>query len=131
MSGDAELDAMIARIRKLPQLGRMAAPEVARAVEAEAERTIAAGTTPDGTPWAPKKSGEGQPLANAAKALGVVALGSTIFMKLNGPEARHHLGRVKGGTARQIIPTKDIPPPMAAAIREVLTRKFVEVMSND
>ncbi len=121
--GFAELDAMIARIRKLPELAKSAAPDVARAVEAELHRTIAAGTTPDGKPWAPKQDG-GKPLGGAAEALTVVAVGSTVLVHLRGPEARHHLGWAKGGTARPIIPVKDIPPAMVTAIKAVLAKHF-------
>jgi hypothetical protein len=122
-SGLAELDAMIARIHKLPELAKNAAPDVARAVELELRRTIGAGTTPDGKPWPAKQSG-GKPLLNAAETLAVVAVGSTVVVRLRGPEARHHLGWAKGGIVRQVIPVKDVPPAMAAAIKVVLAKHF-------
>lgn len=125
-AGLDKLDEMIARINALPGLAQRAAPDVAFAVEAELERTIGAGTTPDGEPWAPTKEGA-RPLAGAAKALGVAAVGTTIVVRLTGPEARHHLGRARGGVVRQIIPTDKIPAPMATAIGDVLTRHFGEV----
>jgi streptogramin lyase len=131
MNGDAELDAMIARINRIPDLGKIAAPDVARAIEQDLQRTVAAGTTPDGQAWAAKKKGSGQPLANATKALHVAAIGTLIYVRLTGAEALHHLGRVTGKVKRQIIPTGAIPPAMGNAIRTVLARKFSEVMSND
>lgn len=130
MSGLDQLDAMIASIRKIPELGRTAAPDVARVVRAELERTIAAGTTPNGEQWKPTKEGA-RPLQNAANALHVAAVGSTVYVLLTGPEARHHLGRARGGIAREILPTsRKLPPPMAAAINDELTKHFRAAVSN-
>jgi hypothetical protein len=126
MSDLDQLDAMIATINKLPELGQRAAGDVALAVEAELHRTIAAGTTPDGKPWQLTKDGA-RPLTGAAKALAVVPVGTTIYVRLTGPEARHHLGRGRGGVVRQVIPTKQIPAAMASAIRAEVTRHFNEV----
>lgn len=122
--GLAQLDAHIARIRALPKaLAYGAAPEVARAVEIELQRTIAAGTTPDGEPWTPTKTGE-KPLTHAAGALAVVAVGTRVFVRLRGPEALHHKGWARSGKVRKIIPTDSIPQPMAAAITKVLAQRF-------
>jgi hypothetical protein len=121
-----QLDAMIATIGKLPELGKRAAGDVALAIETELQRTIAAGTTPDGKPWQPTKDG-GRPLTGAAQALAVVPVGTTIYVRLTGPEARHHLGRGRGGVVREVIPTHTIPAPMASAIRAELVRHFGEV----
>jgi hypothetical protein len=125
--GFAELDAQIARLRSLPHLARDSAPAVARAVEAEIVRQIGRGVGPDGKAWAPTEDGN-RPLQNAAKALTVRALGTTIICRLDGPEARHHLGFVRGGKVRQILPTGKIPDPMTRAIRSVVERKFLEHM---
>src|SRR3954471_14793920 len=122
----SDLDAMIATINKLPELGKRSAGDVALAVEAELRRTIASGTTPDGRPWQPTKDGA-RPLAGAANALAVVPVGTTIYVRLTGPEARHHLGRGRGGIVREVIPTKTIPAAMASAIRAELVRHFGEV----
>lgn len=125
----SDLDAMIATIRKLPELGKQAAPDLALAIENELQRTIAAGTTPDGEPWKLTKDGD-KPLTHAAKAMTVVAVGSTIFVRLTGPEARHHLGRGRGGVVRQVIPTDHIPAKMADAMRSVLARHFTAATSE-
>lgn len=127
--GFVRLDAHIARIRALPELARKAAPDVALAVEAELERTIAAGTSADGVPWKPRKAG-GKPLAGAAAALAVVAVGSSVIVTLRGPEARHHKGWAKGGIRRPVIPVKDIPPAMAAAIKDVIAKRFEKEMTS-
>src|SRR5262245_33325304 len=118
-NGMAQLDAMIATVAKLPELARTAAPDVADAVRSELERTIAAGTTPDGKPWDRTEDGQ-QPLQHAAKALRVVAVGTTIYVRLTGPEARHHLGRARGGKVRQVIPVGKIPERMGDSVRNAL-----------
>ncbi len=124
----AELDDMIARVRRLPELGTRAAPDVARVLEAELHRSIAAGESPEGKPWQLTKDGR-VPLTGAAKALGVAAVGATIYVRLTGPEARHHLGRARGGIERQVIPT-ELSPRMAAEVQEVLARHFAEIASG-
>jgi hypothetical protein len=127
-AGLAALDAQIARLRGLAGFGRQAAPAVAPVVRAELERTIAAGQTAYGEPWEAKADG-GAPLAGAAAALAVVPSGSTVVIQVRGPEARHHRGWVKGGRTRAIIPTKEIPPAMAEAIKRVLVERFEQVMA--
>lgn len=129
MNDLAQLDAMIATISKLPEVTKRAANDVAIAIEAELQRTIAAGTTPDGEPWQRTKDGA-QPLTGAAKALTVVAVGTTIYLRLVGPEARHHLGRGRGGISREVIPTKRIPATMASAMRAELAKHFAEVTTG-
>jgi hypothetical protein len=124
-----DLDDIIARVRRMPELAKRAAPDVARAVEDELARTIAAGTTPDGKPWQATKDGA-RPLANAANAVAVAAVGTTIHIRVTGPEARHHLGRAKGGVVREIIPTNGIPAPMGAAIRDAITEHFHKVANG-
>ena len=128
MSGLDDLDRMIASVRALPGLAKRAAPDVADALEAELHRTIAAGQTPDGKPWQPTRDGA-TPLTGAAKALGVAAVGATVYVRLVGVEARHHLGRARGGIERQVIPT-ELSPRMAAAVHEVLGRHFVETIGG-
>lgn len=126
--GFAELDAMIARVRALPNLAERAAPAVAEAVRAELEHTISAGTSADGRPWERKEDG-GKPLAGAAAALAVVPVGRSVIVKLRGPEARHHRGWVKGGKVRPIIPVDAIPPAMAQRIKAVLEGEFAKTMA--
>jgi hypothetical protein len=123
-NGLAALDAHIERLRKLPDLVRSAAPEVAEAVEAELQKSIAAGTSADGKVWTPRKDG-GQPLKTAGKSLAVVAVGTTVFGRLRGHVARHHRGIAKGGIQRRIFPsTGKLPPAMSKAIRDVFVRRF-------
>ena len=127
MDDYAALDAHIARVRSLPELGRRAAPDVAIAVRDELERQIGAGVDPNGKPW--KRTEDGRvPLATAAEALHVGAVGSTVVIRLTGHIARHHLGRVKGGVQRQVIPIRGLPAPLAGAVKVVLVEHFGEVM---
>jgi hypothetical protein len=130
MNGFDQLDAMIAKVRAIPGIAAKAAPDCAQAVRRELERTIAAGTTPDGQPWQPTAEGA-QPLRNAANALRVAASGTTIYVRLTGPEARHHLGRARGGITRAIIPTDSkLPAAMCEAINAELTKHFNAAVAN-
>lgn len=126
--GFAELEAQIARLQRVAELPRLAAPDVAEALQEELEAQIARGQGPDGEAWAPRQEDGGQPLRGAAQALGVAAVGTTVIARLKGPEARHHLGRAKGGIVRRILPVQGIPDPMTRAIKRVVTEKFEEVM---
>lgn len=129
-SGFAELDAMIATVRAIPRLCVTAAPEVADAMRAELGRTIAAGTSPEGKRWDPRKRDRGQPLANALASVHVGAVGSTIYVRLTGPAARHHLGHARGGTVRQVIPVDRLSPELAAIVRDTLAQKFDELVAK-
>ncbi len=122
-TGFAALDAHIARLRSLPGIAGRAAPDVAESLLEVASEDIAAGKSPDGSQLQPTKEGA-QPLRNAASALHVGAIGSTIIMRLTGPEARHHRGIARGGVIRQLIPTTKIPAQYAKAITEVLDEHF-------
>ncbi len=131
MAGADELERMIAKLREIPGLPKRAAPDVADRVRESLERTIAAGTTSDGTPWAPRKADGGRPLEGAEKSLAVAAVGTRIFARLHGHIARHHRGRAKGGTVRPILPTSStLPRPMADAIRRELVRHFSEIVKG-
>lgn len=137
MTDVTDIRGMVDGLRSLAGLGKRAAPDVAQAVRAEIERSIRAGETPTGEKWAATLTGK-QPLVNAAKALHVAATGGTIWIRLIGPEARHHLGWAKGsrpsnppGKKRVIIPnTEVVPDRMAEQIRIVLDRHFDEAING-
>lgn len=124
MNGDAELDAMVAKIRAIPGLARRAAPDIADAVHAELDKSIAAATAPDGTPWPARKLDGGKALADAGKALFVAAVGPRIVCHVRGYIARHTLGRARGGIVRRVLPAKGIPPAIAKVIRAELVARF-------
>lgn len=122
--GRAALDAQIKRLRSLPRaLTRDAAPKIAKAVELEIRAQIARGVGPDGKPWKATEAG-GRPLRHAAEHVTVVAVGDVIVVRVDGVEARHHLGAVKGGVKRPIIPTGALPDPIARAIGRVIAEQF-------
>jgi hypothetical protein len=123
------LDAHIARVERLSELARDAAPDVAYELQDELERQIGAGTDPAGKTWEPRKEDGARPLQTAAKALAVAPVLNTVFARLRGHVARHHLGRAKGGLVRQILPSK-ITPRISARIHGVLSRRFDETMGG-
>ncbi len=125
--GAAALEAHIARLRQLPGLVQRAAPEIARAVELELRLQIGAGVDPSGKALVRTAEGK-QPLRGAAAALEVHVVGTVVVCSLTGVEARHHLGWVKGGIRRQILPTGRIPDPMTRAIRKVCVKHFEQTM---
>jgi hypothetical protein len=126
------LDDMIARLRKLPELAAIAAEDVADVLDEELHATIAAGTAPDGTPWAPTLEGK-RPLQNAGRAgtLFVQAVGRVVYVRLTGPEARHHRGIARGRKVRQIIPGAGrLPPRLAAAVQRVIAARFATALGG-
>ena len=125
-----ELQLQIERLRELAVLPRTAAPAVAEVLKLELDKQIAAGKAPDGSTWEPRKEDGGKPLTGAAKALAVVAVGSTVFARLKGPEARHHFGFGKGGVKRQILPTETLPAVLVRAIKAVIGETFDRVMES-
>lgn len=118
---------MIAKIRAVSGLARRAAPDVAEAVRDELERTIAAGTTPEGEAWKPRQAG-GRALVGVEKAVAVAVVGTRIYVRLAGHVARHHLGRARGGVERRILPVGKLPPRMADAVRRVLVQHFEDAV---
>lgn len=127
--GSARLQEQIDRLRQLPTMVNRAAPKVATEFERELERNIAAGVGPDGRPWPKTKEGK-LPLRNAAAALSVKAIGSVVLAKLTGIEVKHHLGAVKGGIRRPILPTGRIPDPITKAIATVIRDEFKATMGG-
>lgn len=130
--GAAEMDAMSAKLRAVSGMVARSAPEVALALEGELQRNIAAGVGPDGKPWKPTADGRA-PLANAAAALSVKAHGTVVLATLDGVEARHHLGVVRGSSkerwlARPILPNAKIPAPVTRAIHSALERDFLNTV---
>lgn len=123
MAGQEQLDEMIARIRKIPAIAKDSAPEAAGEMLRTIRETIAAGTDCDGKPWAPRQDDGGRPLKNAAAAVKVAPIGARIFARVYGPEAKHHLGRARGGIIRGIIPTH-LTDTLAERIRAVFVRRF-------
>jgi hypothetical protein len=128
--GHAALDAHIRRLRELDKLGERAAPKVAKALERELEANIRAGVGPDGTPWPATEDGH-TPLQGAVSSLSVRAIGSVVVARISGIHARHHIGNVRGGVRRPILPSKRIPEPVTRAIAAVLDEEFARTMGGE
>lgn len=116
-SGFAELDGMIAACRAAKRLAVDAAPEVARNVEASLKASAAAGTSPAGEPWAPRKRDGGRAMAGASSAVSARSIGSVVLIKLTGPEVFHHFGSPPSKAPRQVIPMGSMPAKLGNAVR--------------
>jgi hypothetical protein len=119
---------MAARLRRVgtmpAELAREAAPLVEQAVKA----TAAAGTTPDGEAWAPRKRDGGRALANAASAVSAAAVGASVRVTLTGVEVFHHLGA--GVPKRKILPDggAGVPPKIAEGCLVAARRVWARLM---
>lgn len=123
----AQIDHWIDQLNRIEDAPRKAAPLVARELGRVLQANIAAGRGPDGKPWPRRQDGK-QALQNAAKNLTVRAIGTVVEAKITGHVARHHRGWVRGGIARQILPTREIPEAVKIAIQRVLAKYFRSVM---
>jgi hypothetical protein len=99
-------------------------PPAAQEVRKHLDKTIAAGTSPSGKPWAPRKKDGGRAYANAAAAVDVRAAGSTIIVELTGHEVFGHYG-ARGAEVRQMIPV-EIDESLGNAIRRGVVKPFKE-----
>lgn len=118
-SGEAVIDGWISKLRAMPKEVR--AEKFVDVVREDLTKSIAAGTSPDGTPWPQRKEG-GRALAGAAGALHVPASGNTVFAVVRGPEAIHNFGTTKD-PKRQILP--ETPP---ARLVDRLKKRAVGLM---
>lgn len=124
-----KLEELIGKVDNLKTIALRAAPEVAKVVEAYVRKTIAAGTDPYGTPWAPRKHDGARPLQHADQTLTVTALGQHVILEIQGIDARHHHGWVKGKTKRPVILTKpELPPELVEQIRKVLFAEYQKTL---
>jgi hypothetical protein len=132
--GIDRLNAMILKLNQLEEFVEEVTPEIATDLEKELHKTIAAGTSFGGVPWTPKKDGS-KPLSNAASALEVQAVGSVVVAMLNGVEARHHKGAVRGNKGgntlqRPILPTKKSLGKVSNVVKKTLKKRFKEIMEG-
>lgn len=130
--GLESISRMIKSLRALPRaLTVELAPKVAEIFQEDVERSIAAGTAPDGTPWKPRAKDGSRPLEGAASHVYSAAVGSIVYLRVKGIEARHHRGTVKGKVKRPIIyeGTK-VPKRVADKVIALQTAAFQRVMSG-
>ncbi len=115
---EAALTALAARLRALSTIGVAIAREAAPLILEEAKKTAAAGTTPDGTPWKPRKADGARALVNAAAALSVRTYEDVVLLVLSGVNVYQQ-------KTRPIIPMKlsdGVPTAMAEAVRTAARR---------
>jgi hypothetical protein len=93
-------------VESLPSVLPEVAVDGADIIRDEIESNIARGVDPNGRAWPATDDGHA-PLADAMKSVTVKADGVAIHasVKSGSVEERHHLGKVRGGKVRQIIPT--------------------------
>ena len=123
MSGEGEIDKMIASVKRMPAILKKAAPACADVLREEITRSISAGQSPEGEAWKPRADGS-RALQNAAKALTVEAHGTVVQAVLTGPEAIHHRG-TKKDPRRQILPTSGtLPDAVNEGFKRALAAEF-------
>lgn len=109
------IESMRASLQALASLGVDAAPLAAQSALAQVQASAAAGTSPDGSVWAPTRTGR-RAMPNAASRLSVSMIGNVILLKLIGNEVFHHFG-VRGAGPRNVLPTGSMPSNLGAAVR--------------
>ncbi len=111
-----QLSALAAKFRGLTKVGAAIAADAAPECLAIAKATVAAGTTPDGSPWAPRKSDGGRALVNAAAAITARAVGDVVWLVLSGVNVFHN-------KTRRILPSAgNLPEAYRVAIRKSAQR---------
>lgn len=130
MNGDGAMSAMIEHLQGLKKLPEDVVREAAEEVLKAARATAAAGTTPDGKPWAPTKTG-GRALVNAAEHLSIKILGRALVLTLKGIDVVHNFGTGRN-PKRQVLPDggAGIPKNIADAIRTTASRVFSRTMGK-
>lgn len=121
--GTAVLQSMIAKLRKLGDMPEETAADLAPELKRELVSNIQSGVEPDGTPWKPTQEGH-IPLQGAAANLGVAAIGPKVIVALRGIHASHHYGHVRGGIARPMLPSSELPQKIVDLVTRVAERRF-------
>jgi len=129
VDGNAQIDAMIARLRGLRGFVGEAAKEAAPLVEAELRKTAAAGVDPEGKAWPTRRDGS-RALERAATAITARAVGEAVVATLVGAYVFHHYA--KGADRRRILPDSGagVPAGVAGACREGARRAFRRLMGG-
>lgn len=131
MSGESALQEMIDAFRGLESLPAATAREAAPLLEEALRTTAAAGVSPDGNPWAPKKDG-GRAMPGAAKAIAAKAFGNVVRVTLTGPEVFHHFGKGSSEVRRPVIPDAggELPAVAARAVEKGAELAFARIMGG-
>jgi hypothetical protein len=133
ITGDfAALEQMLESLRKLKGFEEEIIPEMAEAVRQHLAGTIASGTDPYGTPWPPRKKGDGPMLADAMEHIDISTDGRDVIVRLTTEHyVRHNYGAVKGKTKRKIIySSSKLPPKLNAKFRAIAQTHFERIMTG-
>ena len=128
MAAYNQINALIRKLRALGQSPEQIAGDIAPELRKAIEENISSARSPNGKAWESTLDGQA-PLQNAAKSLGVAALGTKVIAAVRGVEARHNNGAVRGGKTRQIIPKK-ITDQILKIINDVTIRRFKMIMGK-
>lgn len=120
------LEEMIAEFRRLSDLPERVARKLGPILEQSVRATAAAGQSPEGQPWAPRKDG-GRAMAGAAGAVSVRVNGTVVRVVLEGPEVYWHFGS-RGAPRRPVIP--DAGGPMPASVARALEQATAEALAE-
>jgi hypothetical protein len=105
---------ILQKLRALRVLPQLAAAEAAPRIEQALKTTAAAGTTPSGEAWAPRKDGS-RALANAAQAVTATAAEATVHVRLEGTSTGDAKAQGIQNAKRRIIPQNGEPLPEAVS----------------
>jgi hypothetical protein len=128
MSGEDPLIAMIAKLRAFGKTAlEDVAKEAAPLVEAALKETAAAGTTPNGEQWKPRKDGS-RAMPDAADSISATAQGKRVVVKTSRGHAINN--NLREGRRRQVIPSRKEATPkiVVDALEEGARRAFEKVM---
>ena len=125
----AAIDDWIDRLKSIHELENVAPAALAGTILAAVTTTAAAGQSPEGVPWAPRKADGGRALANAPAALSTSVAGNVVFLHLDGIETLHQWGTSKI-PARPTLPTGGVPVKLGNAIREGLMQMTEEWLTR-
>lgn len=115
------LDSMLKSLRDLAdprRVGEETAKRAAVTMQRALTATLAAGTTPEGHAWKPKKDG-GRPYEHAAQHITTAATGTLVVTTLRGPDVFGHKGTNR-------IPRRQMLPDAGAAIPASVERALTE-----
>ena len=120
---------MISKLRALGVAPARVAEVAAPLVEAAVKETAAAGESPDGKAWRPRKDGA-PALANAAAAVKARALGAVVQLYLQGTSTGSQKVQAIQNSRRSIIPAKGegAPKVVLKALERAAAKVFLEIM---
>jgi len=126
------LDGILERVRALGALPEEIASAAAPKVQDALRKTAAAGTSPSGKAWAPRKADGKRALANAAAAVTARAVGPTVQVRLEGTSTGDAKVQAIQNVKRPIIPAtgEAIPGVVLEAIREGADEAFDRIVGG-